>query len=104
MCQTPKGGRKVASILDDMDVFPDGGELVRVDGGQAAAEHDGLRVSFGGLVEQVSALGRGRVSDAAAIDDDEFRRVRKVHEPQSGAFEKLANLLTFVLIHFAAEC
>ena len=87
-----------------MDVFPDDGEFVCPRDGQAAAEYDGLRVLFPGLVEQVTTLGRGGVSDAAAIDHDEFGRVREVHQTQSAAFEKLANLLAFVLIHFAAEC
>jgi len=104
VCQAAQGVREVASVLDNMDVFPDGFEFVCLHGGQAATEHDGLWVLFPGLVEQVTALGRGGVSDTAAIDDDEFGRVREVHQPQSGAFEKLADLLAFVLIHFAAEC
>ena len=102
--QGGQGGRQVASVLDNMDVLPDGPEFVRLDGGQASADDDDLRIFFLGLVEQVSALGRGGVRDATCIDDNKLRRLGKIDKLQAEAFEKLANLLSFVLVDFAAKC
>jgi hypothetical protein len=87
-----------------MDVFPDGGEFVCFDRGQAAAEDDGLRILSLGSMQQIAALGRGGVSDATCMNDKELRRLGDIDLSQSGVFEKLANLLAFVLIHLAAEC
>jgi hypothetical protein len=87
-----------------MDVFPEVCEFVCLDHGQAAAENDGLRMVFSGLVEQVTALGRGGAGHRTAIDDKQLRRFRGRHLAKAGVFEKLANLLAFVLIHLAAEC
>lgn len=104
MDQAAKGGCEVASVLDNMDVFPEGCEFVRLDRGQTAAEYDGLRIPFLGLVEQVTALGGSSVCDATCMNDKELRRFRWRHLAKPGVFEKLANLLTFVVIHLAAEC
>ncbi len=60
-------------------------------------------IVFLGLVDQVPALGRGGVSHATGVDDNELRRVRGIDLGQSEGLQKLANLLALVLIHFAAE-
>jgi hypothetical protein len=87
-----------------MDVFPEGCQFVCLDRGQAATEDDGLWILFLGQVEQVAALGGCGVSDRTAIDDKQLRRLRGVYVTQAGPFEKLANLLAFVVIDFAAQC
>jgi hypothetical protein len=87
-----------------MDVIPCGGEFVCLNRGQAAADDDGLRILFPRLVEQVATLGGRGVSDRTCIDDKELRRIGRVHLAKTGGFEKLANLLAFVLVDFAAEC
>ena len=75
-----------------MDVFPEGGQFVRPDRGQAAAEDDGLWILFLGQAEQVTTLGGCGVGDRTAIDDKQLRRLRGVHVTQAGTFEKLATL------------
>jgi hypothetical protein len=58
---------------------------------------------FLGLIDQVPALGRGGMRHATGVDDNQFRRVRGIGLGQSEGLQKLANLLTLVLIHFTAE-
>src|SRR4030042_1897788 len=99
--QEVQGGGKVASVLDNMDVLAGGFQLIRMDRGQTAADYDGLGAVLLSLVDEVPALGGGRVRDAARVDDDQFRPLRHGHLRKPIAFEKLANLLRLVLIDLA---
>jgi hypothetical protein len=101
--QGVQGGGKVASVLDNMDVLSGGFQFVGLDRGQTAADHDGLRVMSLGLVDEVPALGRGSVCDATRVDDNELRLIRAIDLTEPVRFEKLANLLAFVLVDLAAK-
>ena len=101
--QPAQGRRQVASVLDNMDVLPDCRELLGFDRGQAAANDNGGGTVPAGLADQVPALRRGGVGHAAGIDDNQLRRVRSIRLRQPEAFQKLANLLTLVVIYFAPE-
>jgi hypothetical protein len=63
-----------------------------------------LWILFLGQGEQVTTLGGCGVSDRTAIDDKQLRRICGVHVAETGPFEKLANLLAFVVIDLAAQC
>jgi hypothetical protein len=56
-----------------------------------------------GFSDALSALGRGSMSNAAGIDNNQFGFVSGLNLDQAQPFEQLPNLLGFVLIDFTAE-
>jgi hypothetical protein len=101
--QAAQGGGKVASVLDNMDVLSGGSQFVRTDRGQTAADYYGLRVVFLGQLREASAFCGRSVSDATGVDDDQLRLPGRIDLAKALRFEKLANLLAFVLVDLAAE-
>lgn len=55
------------------------------------------------FVEVLTALGRSCASDTAGIDNDKVRPFGSIDVCKTEFFEQLPNLLTFVLIDFAAN-
>lgn len=86
-----------------MDVLPRDAQFIGRDGGQAAADNDGLRAAALGLAHELAALGRGGVGDATGIDDDEVRAGGDIDVNEAATLDKFANLLTLVLVNFTAE-
>ncbi len=101
--QGVQGSGEVAPVLDNMDVLSGGVEFIGLDRGQTAADHDSLGVMFLGQMAEVPALGGCGVRHAAGVDDDQLRLLRGIHLPKAVGFEKLANLLAFVVVDLAAE-
>ncbi len=101
--QETQGGGKVGSILNNVNIIPRGYQFVGFDGREATANHDSAGVPFGGLSQRLSAFGRGGMCHTASVDNEKVRAGRDIDAGQAVTLEKVANLLTLVLVNFTSE-
>jgi len=87
-----------------MDVFSRDGQFGGRDRGQAAADDYSGRLLAQGLTQELAALGRGGVCHAAGVDDDQVRGRCDMDLSQAETLDKLADLLTLVLVNFTSQC
>jgi hypothetical protein len=99
-----KGGAKISSISDQMNVVGRNTKLVDLHNRQASGyDNSGIRINLPCSSDILAALGRSGVSYAAGVDNQKVRLFGRFGLLKAEIFEQLSDLLALILIDFTAK-